>query len=141
VRRGLHDLRPAFAAAGLALLIAACGDRDAPESNGARVADEAAEPAWHPEVRRPPWVFVFERVGPRCTIFRIDAGERKTQIEAGVACPIDMEVGERLRLAGKTCMREGGGPARETPVRCPDPLTEAEIDFLAAKQKNGELPR
>ncbi len=116
-----------------------CGGDPAEEPGTVRVPEPTAEAAWHPEVRRAPWTFVFEKTGPRCTIFRIDAGERKTKIDEA-ACPIDMELGERLRLAGKTCLREGGGPGREVPVTCPDPLTNAEIDFLEAKRKKGELP-
>jgi hypothetical protein len=116
----------------------ACGEEGG-EASVARAAEPTAEPAWNPAVRRPPWTFVFEKTGPRCAIFRIDGGERKTKVE-DAACPIDMEVGERLRLAGKTCLREGGGPAREVPVTCPDALTNAEIAFIEEKQRKGELP-
>ena len=41
-------------------------------------------------------------------------------------CPLILEVGERIRVAGKTCVREGGGPDRVEPVVCPDPLTAFE---------------
>lgn len=119
------------------LAVSACGSRDDEEAV-VRVAEPTSEPAWNPVVRRPPWTFTFEKTGPRCTIFRTDAGERKTKIDEA-ACPVDMEVGERYRLAGKTCLREGGGPAREVPVTCPDSLTNAEIDFLEEKRKKGEL--
>ena len=115
-----------------------CGEHDQPEQSVGHIAEPTAEPAWHPEVRRPPWTFVFEKTGSRCTIFRIDAGERKTKV-GDAACPVDMEVGERYRLAGKTCLREGGGPGREMPVVCPDPLTNAESDFLDEKKRKGEL--
>ncbi len=115
----------------------ACGSRDDEEAV-VRVAEPTAEPAWNPEVRRPPWTFTFEKTGPRCTIFRIDAGERKTKID-DAACPVDMELGERYRLAGRTCLREGGGPSREVPVTCPDALTNAEIEFLEDKKQKGQL--
>ena len=43
--------------------------------------------------------------------------ERSVLVRA--RCPRDLHPGERLRLAGRTCLREGGGPEREVPVRCP----------------------
>jgi hypothetical protein len=42
------------------------------------------------------------------------------------ACPLELDVGERIRIAGKTCVREGPDPARVEPTVCPDPLTNLE---------------
>jgi hypothetical protein len=49
-------------------------------------------------------------------------------------CPLFLEVGERIRVAGKTCVREGGGPDRTEPVVCPDPLTNFEIHDRGEKR-------
>lgn len=51
-------------------------------------------------------------------------------------CPGGVEVGERIRLAGKTCFHEGGR-ARGEPVVCPDPLKQAERDAQAAAKDAG----
>ena len=83
---------------------------------------------------------VLEKIGERCVVLRIDEGERITRIEE-TACPIDLELGERLRLAGAVCLREGGSQARARPVVCPDPLTNAEKVFLEKEQAEGRLPK
>lgn len=121
----------------VALLIAAaaCGDGGG-EHVVPQGSEPTAEPAWNPEVRRPVWRFVFERTGERCVVRRIDGNERVTDGEEA-ACPVDMRVGERIRLAGSVCLRESDEAARARPVVCPDPLTNAEKEWL---QEKGLLP-
>lgn len=53
-------------------------------------------------------------------------------------CPPLLDVGERIRLAGRACMREGK-PDREIPVMCPSDLIYAEReDYLAARGDAGK---
>ncbi len=132
-------------AARAALLLTAapllCGcPADGEGERAARPEEPGAEPSWNPEVKRPPWQFLLEKTGERCVVLRVDEGERITRIEE-TACPVDMEVGERLRLAGSVCLREGGSQARAMPVVCPDPLTNAEKEFLEKEQAEGRLPK
>jgi hypothetical protein len=113
-----------------------CGDGGS-EQSVPQAPEPTAEPAWNPQVRRPGWRFVFEKTGERCVVLRIDDNEHITKGEEA-ACPVDLQVGERIRLAGRTCMREGPDVTRVLPVVCPDPLTNAERDFLEEKKL---LPR
>jgi hypothetical protein len=115
----------------LAGALVACGEGDAGQSVP-QAPEPTAEPAWDPQVRRPTWRFVYEKTGERCVVLRIDDNERITRGEEA-ACPVDLQVGERIRLAGRSCMREGPDVTRILPVVCPDPLTNAERDFLIEK--------
>jgi hypothetical protein len=57
-------------------------------------------------------------------------GEQATASEA-FPCPGDLLPGERIRIAGKTCMRETSDPERREPVVCPDALTNLEKSDIA----------
>lgn len=131
-------MRSARAASLGALLVAAAACGDGGEKQVVPQGSEpTAEPAWNPEVRRPPWRFVFERTGERCIVRRIEGNERVIDGE-DAACPVDMRVGERIRLAGAVCLRESQDGARARPVVCPDPLTNAEKEWLQAQ---GLIPK
>ena len=121
-------------------LLAGCPASETDPAQARRAEEPGTEPSWNPDVRRPPWKFVFEKTGERCVVLRIDESERIVRGEES-ACPIDMEVGERLRLAGSVCIREGGKQARVMPVVCPDPLTLAEKEFLDRERALGRLPK
>jgi hypothetical protein len=139
----MGEARPRASRTLLGAALAALGacESDVAGEVAAAPADVATtEPSWHPDVRRPPWRFVFEKTGERCVVLRIDQGAIITRGEEA-ACPVDMVQGERLRLAGSVCLREGGDPARAIPVVCPDVLTTAEAEFLAAEQAAGRLPK
>jgi len=43
-------------------------------------------------------------------------------------------MGERIRLAGRTCTRDTDDPERRVPVVCPDPLTNLERRDQAGKR-------
>ncbi len=74
--------------------------------------------------RRPEQRFFLARSGHRCWVYWQRADERsKPRL---VRCPRDLLPGERIRLAGRTCLREGGDEARRVPVRCPGELLTAE---------------
>lgn len=117
------------------LLLLGCGEGGA-EQTVPQAPEPTAEPAWNPVVRRPGWRFVFEKTGERCVVLRIEDNERVILGEEA-ACPVDLQVGERIRLTGRACIREGPDATRILPVVCPDPLTNAERDFLTEK---GLLP-
>jgi hypothetical protein len=74
--------------------------------------------------RRPTLRHYLARTEERCEVYSVD-GDQVSPAER-VPCPQDFEVGERIRLAGKTCMREGK-QARVRPVVCPGPLLMREL--------------
>ena len=68
------------------------------------------------------------RTGDRCEVtIEWEAGLSE-RMPKDYACPKDLALGERISIKGMTCMREGETPARNVPVVCPDPLTNAERD-------------
>jgi hypothetical protein len=69
------------------------------------------------------------RTKERCEVYTVEADVITQRGEA--PCPAYIEVGERIRLAGFTCQREGT-PGREQPVVCPGDLLWAERDDRAA---------
>ncbi|MGK3997110.1 hypothetical protein [Sorangium sp. So ce1024] len=78
-----------------------------------------------PAPRRPTRHYHLRRTDEGCELFWIDGDLVSASQE--VVCPADLQVGERLRLTGRTCMRESAQtPARAVPVVCPLPLTNLE---------------
>jgi hypothetical protein len=108
------------AVAALALAAEACRAEPAPSE-----AREAAtgEPAPASSARRPTRRFALSRHDDRCEIAWEDEGARSPALET--PCPQDLEPGERIRLTGRTCVREGERRP-SAPVVCPDPLTNFE---------------
>ena len=90
------------------------------------VGSASAElPAGTEPPRRPTKRWYMARTQERCEVYSVD-GEVVSSPTAA-PCPRYLEVGERIRIAGKTCIREGSpDSARQVPVVCPDPLTNAE---------------
>jgi hypothetical protein len=79
-----------------------------------------------PPARRPLKRYYLGRTKDRCEVYTVEGDLTSTL--AQTPCPPDLENGERIRLAGKTCVREGEpGSPRELPVVCPDPLKFAEL--------------
>jgi hypothetical protein len=116
--------------AAVALTLAGCKDRGPPAPAPVASASASVEPA--PSARRPARRYYLTRTAARCEIYFVDpAGSSTPQ---ATPCPLELQVGERIRVAGKTCMREGGDPDRVEPTVCPDPLTNLE------KRERGELP-
>ena len=75
--------------------------------------------------RRPTKRWYMGRTPERCEVYSVDGEVVSPATPA--PCPRYLEVGERIRLAGKTCIREDTrDSARAVPVVCPDPLTNAE---------------
>lgn len=117
-------------AALLGLLAAACHDGGgAPlASSAAPSASEAPAPAV--SARRPARRYYLGRTQSRCEVFWVDPDQ--VSAPSATPCPPDLLPGERIRIAGKTCLREGSDPERREPVVCPDPLTNTEKRDLAA---------
>jgi hypothetical protein len=82
-------------------------------------------------------VYVVANRSGECVMYWRE-GEQ-TSVEAEIPCPRELEVGERLRYTGRTCMRESSDASRNLPVRCPKQISHALRD-----EKNGkgelELP-
>jgi hypothetical protein len=109
----------------LAMLVpvaASCG-RDAgaarPTASSASSSSPPADDA--PSARRPTRRYRMTRVDDRCEVGFTD--DRVASKPIVVPCPGQIANGERIRLAGKVCLRESPGDAsREVPVLCPDHL-------------------
>jgi hypothetical protein len=107
----------------LALALTACSN----DKRGAAPAPSASEPAVDaPPPRRPTKKWLLVNNANKCEIYWTDSDATGTPFTT--PCPMDLLPGERIRVTGKVCMREGGAPAREQPFVCPDPLTNAEKD-------------
>lgn len=114
-------------AALVALILSGCRERiGAPPGPPA----EQATPAPTSSARRPQRHYYLGRVQSRCDMFWVDGGE--VSPPTMVVCPADLLPGERIRLAGKTCLREGSNKERSEPVVCPIPLLEHEAAERAA---------
>ena len=104
------------------LVVASCEDstpvevRVAPAISG---APSVTAPSATASARRPTLRHVLERTEERCEVYSID-GELVSPAER-TPCPQDLEIGELIRVAGKTCFREGTRE-RSRPVVCPGPL-------------------
>jgi hypothetical protein len=95
--------------------------------------DGAAPSAWS-EPRRPKRTYYLAYKADRCLVYWVDGQQQSvTRTEP---CPRELQAGERVRLAGRVCIRESDNHAREGPMRCPQPLVEAEAhDRLDAGDK------
>jgi hypothetical protein len=105
-----------------ALCVACGGDGAAvapSEASSATIAPEPAPP------RRPTRRFYLARSAERCEIYAEDGLDRSEPVTT--PCPEILLIGERIRVAGMTCILENKAqPEREKPTVCPDPLTHFE---------------
>lgn len=106
------------------LALAACQDRGAPSPAPSPTASVAPDPDPAASARRPARRYYLARTASRCEIFRVD--ETGVSSPLVTPCPLDLQIGERVRIAGKTCVRESSDAERVEPVVCPDPLTNKE---------------
>lgn len=122
-------------AAVLGVLIAGCDATTTVTTDAGAIATTTASASAAPlpeaeaPPRRPTRRYFFARTDARCEVYSIDH-EQVTAPES-FPCPGDLNPGERLRIAGKTCIRESSDPDRREPVVCPDPLTNLEKRDLA----------
>ena len=122
-------------AALLGALLPSCTAK-APAASDAGPADAAASSASSEPpaaatvaLRRPTQRYFFAKTQAHCEVYSV-AGEQVTTPEV-FPCPLDLNVGERIRITGKACLRESADPERVEPVVCPDPLTNLEKRDLA----------
>lgn len=110
----------------LALVLAACDAAPA-----AAPAPSASAPAPELAARRPARRYFVGRTASRCELYRVD--EQGIGQGTWVPCPQDLEIGERIRLAGQTCLRESSVHDRVEPVVCPGAMTDLELADRARK--------
>ncbi len=113
----------------LLFVAAACGDGDnRPRQGPFDVEYSVDQPVVDPKTPH----FFMERTSERCEVFIERSGSVTEKLPERFACPKDLELGESIRLLGRTCMRVSPVPARRLPVLCPDYLTTAESDARAS---------
>jgi hypothetical protein len=104
--------------------LVACDDAArsvAPAATSAATSTASAEPTGRRDF--------LARRQQRCVLYWV-RGETIGQ-EKAVMCPRELEQGERLELAGKTCMRHSTDPDRRVPTRCPKELLAAPASSVA----------
>lgn len=79
--------------------------------------------------RRPAKRHYMTRTDKRCELYWVEGDAISPPVP--VPCPAVLDIGERIRMSGKSCFREGT-PAREQPVVCPG-------EMLFADQSDREL--
>ncbi len=114
----------------LALLVGCPG----PAEDTAPVEVDAAPLSDAGAPRRPTRRYYLARTAERCEVYSIDR-DLVSPAER-TACPQELQVGERIRIAGSTCMREGR-PERTQPVVCPGALMKAEQRDRDARDAGG----
>ena len=103
----------------------------------APTASAAASASAGAGARRPSRRYYMGRTKEdRCEVYTVE-GDAITP-RGTASCPASIEVGERIRLTGPVCMREGT-PGREQPVVCPGELFLTERDDRA-KAREEALP-
>src|SRR5262245_48899667 len=55
--------------------------------------------------RRPSRRYYMTRRGDRCEVYSVDGDHASPTVRT--PCPVELNDGERIRLVGKTCLREG----------------------------------
>jgi hypothetical protein len=127
--------RAAFARLAQALaLVALAGCPGPAEDMAPAEAASAAPPQDAGAPRRPTRRYYLARTAERCEVYSIDR-DIVSPAER-TACPQELQIGERIRIAGKTCMREGR-PERTEPVVCPGALMKAEQRDREARDAGG----
>jgi hypothetical protein len=87
----------------------------------------SASPTTRPRSR----AYFVENIEEVCAVYWQEGG--RSSVRKEIACPREIEPGERLRLAGRTCMREAAKVERNVPVRCPKQVLYAEQCDLQGK--------
>lgn len=125
------------------LLLSGCGgdapgaEADAGAGTGAGTGAGMSADAGAAAPRRPRRRHYFARTSERCEIYTIEGEAPQAATE--VPCPSEdlLARGERIRLVGKTCVREPApsstDPSRQVPVICPSPLIGLDRDTLEAR--------
>jgi hypothetical protein len=119
----------------LGATVAACDAQTAVTTVAGPSASASSSAAPPAPPRRPTRRYFFARTQNRCEVYSVD-GEQVTAPES-FPCVGDLNPGESIRIAGKTCTRESPDPDRREPVVCPDPLTNLEKRDLARDHPAG----
>ena len=117
------------------LLLAATGCEEPPIPPTAREGEMEPPLEALGSVRQPSETWIMTRTGERCEVTRSVEGQVVDTMPDRYACPKDLLLGERIRITGKTCIREGGPAERVVPVVCPDYLWYAKREL--AKLRDG----
>jgi hypothetical protein len=112
-------------------LLGGCKERSAAPAPAASVA--ALDPDPVASARRPTRRYYLARTAGGCEIYYLDTGGASPP--RSTPCPLELQVGERIRVAGKTCVRESNDPERVEPTVCPDPLTNFEYEDRGEKRR------
>jgi hypothetical protein len=117
-----------FVIGAIAIVAAGCDEPPAPPP--APAADAPPVSSATPP-RRPARRYYLARTSDRCEIYAQDGDDRTEPL--ATPCPEYLQVGERIRVVGKTCFLENTASTdRAKPVVCPDPLTNFEKELRAA---------
>lgn len=122
------------AALGLALVLAGCEQERLPPPLPASA--EPLSPSAISSTRPRTRDYYAANEHETCVVYWQEGDERS--VPKSIPCPRELEPGERMRLAGRTCMREAVAEERSVPVRCPKQLLYVERDegeFKLAPQK------
>lgn len=122
-------------AAGLAvsaLVVMAWGCQGAAVEEAPMPAASAAAASSAELPRRPTRHHYLARTSERCEVYSVD--HDVVSPAQRTPCPQDLQIGERIRVAGKTCLREGRVD-RTQPVVCPGALIDA--DQKAREPRDG----
>jgi hypothetical protein len=121
------------------LVLAGCGHKGVREEERGSASGvplpERSVPLRRPTVRyrMVPQVPMKEN----CRVLRVEADGAETQLDLQ-PCPRDLHPGERIRLVGRTCYRDGV-PERSGPVVCPHSLPDWETKDLRAQYPDAGL--
>ena len=124
----MKEIRRLLGAAILGALAFGCDEQTSVTTVAGPPASASAS-APRPPPRRPTRRYYFARTATRCEVYSVD-GEQVTAPES-FPCVADLNPGESIRVAGKTCTRESPDPDRREPVVCPDPVTNLEKRDIA----------
>ncbi|MDC0741242.1 hypothetical protein [Polyangium mundeleinium] len=107
----------------LATLLSACRggeSADATPTPPETTPSAAPSPSPSPSMpRRPTIRHYLARTAERCEVYSVDRDAVSPATRT--PCPPDLQIGERIRVMGKSCMREGS-TERTQPVVCPGAL-------------------
>jgi len=118
----------------LAFVASSCRERALGDMEASPSLAETQTPAPLPSARRPTRRHFLGRTQARCELYTVDGDQISEPIRT--PCPPDLMPGERIRVAGRTCMREGSSSERREPVVCPGALNEqVRLDQESSQQK------
>ncbi len=113
----------------LFLLAAGCGEPPPPPPLPVSANPPASTVAASTRLRERSYFAANEHGS--CVVYWVEHEQRSVGKE--IPCPREIERDERLRLTGRTCIRESAQPERNLPVRCPKEVFYVERDDARTK--------